>query len=346
MGHSLYGKGLEGMQQVSHGLSVPIVTLDNLMAERPALANRRVLIKIDVEGFEPQTIAGARKLLQSGRVAALVWEHGRAFFEQPGKSAVETLVAELREFGFSLHQLPSHELGGALLPFVPAQHVCNVICLGGQFAPNRAYNRPAGPLARPGESNRAGGDAADRARLTRALAEVGGSEGVRWADPAELLDGADTRAQLAAKHIPAGSSVMDLGAGVMRLRAALAPNCKYLPIDLVQFAEASEVLDFNQGHFPERAVDFVTALDVVQYIHDAPALLRRCAAAAPNLILSYPLAKARGDSGARRREGWFNDFDESTLMNMLDAAGWKVESREPMEISEMFLCRRESGIRS
>jgi FkbM family methyltransferase len=34
MGNSLYGKGLEGMQQVARGLSVPIVTLDGLLAER------------------------------------------------------------------------------------------------------------------------------------------------------------------------------------------------------------------------------------------------------------------------------------------------------------------------
>lgn len=255
MGHSLYGKGLEGMQQTARGLSVPIVTLDGLLAERQALQGRRVLIKFDVEGFEPQTIAGARNLLQSGRVAALVWEHGRAFFEEPGKSAARELITELQDFDFSLHQLPSHELGGALMPFVAAKHVCNVICLSGQFAPERAYNRPAGPVVRPGPSDRAGGDAGDRARLTQALAEVG------------------------------------------------------------------EVLDLNQGQFPERAVDIVAALDLLQYIHDVPALLRRCAAAAPCLIFSYPLAATGGRSSARREEGWFNDFDESMLTGMLHAAG-------------------------
>ncbi|MEE8172255.1 MAG: FkbM family methyltransferase, partial [Alphaproteobacteria bacterium] len=281
MGHSLYGKGLQGMQQVARGLSVPVVTLDSLLAERPALKGRRVLIKIDVEGYEPQVIAGAKALLQSGRVAALVWEHGRAFFEEPGKSAARHLAAELRDLGFSLHQLPSHELGGALMPFAPAFNVCNVICLSGQFQPYRAYNRPAGPLTRPGTSNRASGDTGARARLTEALAELGGSEGARWSDPAELIDGADQRASLAAKHIPARSSVMDLGAGARRLVAALPPGGTYLPVDLVRFAEAGEVLDLNQGQFPERAVDVVTALELLQYIHDVPALLERCAAAAP-----------------------------------------------------------------
>ena len=71
------------MMQVARELSVPIVTLDGLLAERPAPQDRRVLIKIDVEGFGPQVTAGARELLQSGRVAALVWENGRAFLEEP-----------------------------------------------------------------------------------------------------------------------------------------------------------------------------------------------------------------------------------------------------------------------
>ena len=172
---------------------------------------------------------------------------------------------------------------------------------------------------------------------------MGGSEGVRWADPGELTEGADNRARRAAKHIPAGSSVMDLGAGAMRLRAALSQDCKYLPVDLVRFANAGEILDLNQGQFPARAVDVVAALELAQYILDVPALLRRCAAAAPSLILSYPLAVADEDMAARREQGWFNDFDASELSDMLEKTGWKIESREPAERAEMFVCRRNSA---
>jgi FkbM family methyltransferase len=343
MGHSLYGKGLQGMQQVSRGLSVPVVTIDGLMAERPALAGRRVMMKIDVEGYEPQVIAGARDLLASGRVAALVWEHGRAFFTEPGRSAVRELMTELGGLGFSLHQLPSHELGGALIPFVPALNVCNVICLSGQFRPYRAYNRPPGPVARPGQAGRASNDPTERTRLTEALMAVGGSEGARWADPTEMIEGAERRAEVAGKHIPTGASVMDLGAGARRLGAALSASSSYLPVDLVRFATGGEVLDLNLGQFPERAVDVVAALDLVQYIHDVPALLARCRAAAPSLLLSYPLAEAGADSGPRRAQGWFNDFDEEKLTAMLNDAGWTVTAHEPAGDSKLFVCHRTSG---
>ena len=342
MGHSLYGRGLQGMMQVTRGLSVPIVTLDGLVAERPALQDRRVFIKIDVEGFEPQVIAGARKLLQSGHVAALVWENGRAFFEEPGKTAARHMAEELRDFGFSLHQLLSHELGGALLPFVPAFNVVNVICLSNQIQPYRAYNRPVGRLRAPASSQRAGADA--RARLTEALAELGGSEGGRWSDPAEVVHGADLRARLTAEHIPPGSSVMDLGAGARRLGSALPPGGKYLPVDLVRFAKADEILDLNQRHFPEQAVDVVAAVELLQYIHDVPALLEHCAAAAPNLIVIYPLAAVGDDIEARRAQGWFNDFDEDAMIDMLTAAGWKISTRQPAAESDIFVCHRDTRI--
>ena len=38
------------------------------------LAEGRILLKIDVEGFEPEVLAGADNLLASGRVAALILE--------------------------------------------------------------------------------------------------------------------------------------------------------------------------------------------------------------------------------------------------------------------------------
>jgi hypothetical protein len=53
-------------------------------------------------------------------------------------------------------------------------------------------------------------------------------------------------------------------------------------------------------------------------------------------------ANAGDDLDARRRAGWFNDFDEKAFIDMLDAAGWKVELQESAETSELFICRRNS----
>ena len=76
MGNSLYGKDLQGMKQVARGLSVPLVTLDGLLAERPELKERRVLIKIDVEGFEPSCDLVMSQRQRTGSVAELETGHG------------------------------------------------------------------------------------------------------------------------------------------------------------------------------------------------------------------------------------------------------------------------------
>jgi FkbM family methyltransferase len=147
MGHSLHGISLPGLPQGKLRLTVPVLTLDGLLADRPALATRRAFLKIDVEGLEPQAVAGADALLQSGRVAALVWEYGRAFEHEPARANMAAMIERLGDLGFTLHRFPSHDLGGPLIPFVPGGGACNVICLAAGFEPLASYVRPPGPWA-------------------------------------------------------------------------------------------------------------------------------------------------------------------------------------------------------
>jgi len=51
----------------------------------------------------------------------------------------------------------------------------------------------------------------------------------------------------------------------------------------------------NQLHFPEHTIDVIVAMELLQYIHDVLALVQRCAAETPNLIVSYPLAAVGND---------------------------------------------------
>ena len=54
-------------------LSVPILSLDMFVDQRADLAEGRILLKIDVEGFEPEVLAGADNLLASGRSRRSFW---------------------------------------------------------------------------------------------------------------------------------------------------------------------------------------------------------------------------------------------------------------------------------
>ena len=193
---------------------------------------------------------------------------------------------------------------------------------------------------RPGISQRTGNDARARARLTEALAELGASDGACWSDPAEVVYCANQHERLIVEHIPSGFSVMDLGTSVRRLVTALPPGGKYLTVGLVRFTSSGEILDLNQGHCPELAVD-VVVVELLQYIHNIPALLQRCTAAMPNLIVSYPFAAAGDDFEVRCAQRWFNDFDEDAMTDMLTASRRQITTHQLAAESEMFVCHRD-----
>ncbi len=341
MGHSIRGLGLKGLAKGDHHLAVPIITLDGLLAERPALATRRCLIKIDVEGFEPQVVAGAKRLLESGRVAALIWEKGRAFESEPSQTHMRQMIAYLTSLGFTQHRLPSHDLGGALMPFVASTGSYNVIALAPGFEPRAAYLRPAGPMPPTAPSNRGSDDPEARAVLTEALIAAKGSDATRWSDPQALGEGAEARAKLAGPNLAETASVIDLGAGSMRLKQQLAAGCVYRPVDLIPFAEETEVLDLNQDQFPSGVAEAVVALAIFEYLHDLPSLLARCAGAAPRLICSYPCRVESESPESRRRQGWFNDHTEAQVIELLGAAGWRIVQQENALDLTLFVCDRD-----
>src|SRR5262249_51808967 len=73
MAHHLRGAASEpGMTTIEVGMT----TVDRLLAERPHLHWRRFIVKIDVEGYEPEVLAGARRLFSTEEVAAVLWEKG------------------------------------------------------------------------------------------------------------------------------------------------------------------------------------------------------------------------------------------------------------------------------
>ena len=341
MGHSLHDLGLKGLPQSGIPISVPIATIDSLLDERPALQGRRSFLKIDVEGFEPQVVAGARRLLDSGTVAALIWEKGRAFDEEPAKSAMEAMIADLDRRGFQHFVLPSHDLGGPLLPLVPAPGSCNVFSLSPGFEPWPHYCRPAGTLPPMAGTNRGTSDPAERARLTEALMAVKGSDGTRWSDPAELAAGAEDRAKLAARHLRPGERVLDLGAGLMRLRGQLPDGATYRPVDLMPLSADTLITDLNRQPFPAVPCDMVTALDVLEYLYDVPALLASAARQATRLIASYH-CRTTEDVATRRSEGWFNDYSADEFTALLQTAGWTVEAEETGAGTRLFVCARHT----
>jgi FkbM family methyltransferase len=130
MGHSIRGIGLA---PAARALSkwVPVVTLDGALADMGKEAPRRLILKIDAEGFEPNVIVGAQALLAAGRVALIIWERGPAFAEGLGRTAIMQMTALLSDCGFR-HFLPAASAhAGAPFAFDPqADYIGNVFSVG------------------------------------------------------------------------------------------------------------------------------------------------------------------------------------------------------------------------
>ncbi len=348
MGHSLHGLGLPAGARRLGAVTVPVLPLDLIAAERPGLADRRIIMKIDVEGFEPEVIEGAAGLLDSGRVAALIWEHGCAYGGKDREHAMDRLCRVLEERGFRQYRFPHPNMGGPLVPFAPTPECFNVFALAPGFERRPIYAKPRTHPEPLSALTRAPATTDIRAATTEMLIARRATDAARWADFEAMRPGADERARRAAPFIATGEHVLDVGAGVMALRHAIAPGCRYQPADLLAFAPETLVVDLNDGQFPDGAFDVAVFLDVVEFLHDPRATLAAAANAAERLIMSYRLVAAgsaapNGDGAWRERRrgrGFFNDFADKTLLALLDAAGWSLDQRTGDDAFAIYIASR------
>jgi FkbM family methyltransferase len=116
--HSVRGVFLTGGEP-QPAKFVVVATLDSALACFPHAAGGRVILKIDAEGYDAKVIAGAAKLLDSRRVALIIWEHIRGSRQGPLRPAILEMIESLKARGFR-HLRPSHfHDDGPLLPFDP-----------------------------------------------------------------------------------------------------------------------------------------------------------------------------------------------------------------------------------
>jgi len=130
MGHGIRGIGLAPAARVLSKW-VPVVTLDGALANMGKQPPRRLILKIDAEGFEPNVIVGAQALLAAGRMALIIWERGPAFAEGLGRTAMMQMTALLSDCGFRHFLPPIGGHTGAPPPFEPqADYIGNVFSVG------------------------------------------------------------------------------------------------------------------------------------------------------------------------------------------------------------------------
>lgn len=96
------GWGGLGARSNSPTIRVKLVTLDEAV-EEAGLQNGSAVLKVDVEGFDMQALQGARKLLASGVVRAVIYESSEPL------AAKNSSHALLRESGYESKPISSGE---------------------------------------------------------------------------------------------------------------------------------------------------------------------------------------------------------------------------------------------
>jgi FkbM family methyltransferase len=134
MGHRIAGADFR-FSETAPSKWVSIVALDGALKSLQKSVERRIILKIDAEGFEPNIIAGANALLQAGRVALLIWECGGAFAEPRRRGAMMAMVTFLSDCGFRHFRPPDNYTVGSLIEFdVASAYVGNVFSCAPQLA--------------------------------------------------------------------------------------------------------------------------------------------------------------------------------------------------------------------
>lgn len=131
------------------------------------------------------------------------------------------------------------------------------------------------------------------------------------------------RYRLAAKYIPRGASVLDLGCGNQELARQLPPGTAYTPADIVQRTPDTVLIELNSGLWPDGRWDCLCAIGVLEYLFDATDFFARSARLARRTIVTYHssiLPRDETTREARLESGWLSDFTPGELMAAATAA--------------------------
>jgi len=159
----------------------------------------------------------------------------------------------------------------------------------------------------------------------------------RWSNAANLDPAWNQRARLAADFIPAGAHVLDLGCGRMALEGFLPPGCRYTPCDVVRRDERTLLCNFNEQPIPQAAgVTHVTALGVLEYIHDWRGFLRQLRALCLPVVFSYCPTDFTAHLD-RKALGWINHLSLQELSDGFAEAGFHLQSSSRPDSNQALL---------
>jgi hypothetical protein len=139
-----------------------------------------------------------------------------------------------------------------------------------------------------------------------------------------------------ASHVPAGSTVMDLGCGKMWLREFLHGGT-YLPVDYVSRGKDTIVCDFNKKEFPEAWADVVFVSGCLEYMEDYRWFVGRISGSCRRCVISYCTTEEYPNLPQRRVATWVNDLSGADVIGVFLAHGMALTSKSVINKNTIFV---------
>jgi hypothetical protein len=161
----------------------------------------------------------------------------------------------------------------------------------------------------------------------------------RWSSAEGLEPWWDQRTIQLARLVPAGTRVMEFGAGRRTLEACLPAGCTYTPSDLVDRGPGTIVCDLNCRPLPDlrpHAFDVAVFGGVLEYVSDVQRLAKWLAdSGIGQVVASYDAVPANGHWLARWRErgrrgyfGYMSSLSAAQLVAAFAAHGFGCVERQ------------------
>ena len=145
----------------------------------------------------------------------------------------------------------------------------------------------------------------------------------RWSDIGELSTEWDARTKIIAEMIDPKAEIIEFGAGRLSLKKYLPAGCKYTPSDIVDRGENTIVCNLNKRKLPQfESYDVAVFSGVLEYIYNAPRLLKHLSRNINTFVLSYAPIECGGKKYQRIKCGWVNHYTSNEIISILKTLGF------------------------
>lgn len=113
------------------------------------------------------------------------------------------------------------------------------------------------------------------------------------------------------------------------------PDAAYIPVDCVKRDARTVVVDLNRAPVPGMRTEAASLLEVIEYIHDVPALLSNLARSYSKLVISYQPREGRSSNAGQMP--WINNYSQAEVEELLAAAGFLPTERRNLGEQTIWL---------